>query len=445
MNEKNAGFQAIWILLIIFFMIGLVGIALYPFPNRNLTLKFMTEDGVYKVLQGSADISSGNCRDVRFDRHAEKAMLQKVYIYGSSKSMLLKEIGCDELYRYIEGVEQGEVWRTEDGIMVSGVDNIHLYMNEEYVAELQKLSASFFQERFLLEGCYVCLVMLLVFVCLAVNEKNTDGRWNNHGPVFEMRKFAEDIRSYGQYMVYAARTDLKAEVADSYLNRLWWLLEPFFNMIVYVIVFGNVMGNSVKNYATFVYSALLMWNFFSKTVNYSVKLVRNNKDIITKVYIPKFILLLSNMILNMFKLLFSLIVLVAMMTVFRVQIGANLLWVIPAYVVMMLLAFGMGMIFLHFGVYVDDLSYATGILLNMLMFLSGIFYEPMSTLPEPLNAVLMCLNPVAVTISTMRNALLNNTAANIPVLGVWFAVALLLCFIGIHIVYKNENSYVKIV
>lgn len=246
-------------------------------------------------------------------------------------------------------------------------------------------------------------------------------------------------------MVYAARTDLKAEVADSYLNRLWWLLEPFFNMIVYVVVFGNVMGNSVKNYATFVYSALLMWNFFSKTVNYSVKLVRNNKDIITKVYIPKFILLLSNMILNMFKLLFSFIVLVAMMTVFRVQIGANLLWVIPAYVVMMLLAFGIGMIFLHFGVYVDDLSYATGILLNMLMFLSGIFYEPMSTLPEPLNAVLMCLNPVAVTISTMRNALLNNMAANIPVLGVWLAVALLLCFIGIHIVYKNENSYVKIV
>ncbi len=126
MNKKNTGFQPIRILLIIFFIIGLLGIAMYPFPNRNLTLKFMTEDAVYKVFQGSADIASGNCRDVRFDRHAEKAILQKVHIYGSSKSMLLKEIGCDELYRYIEGAEQGEVRRTEDGILVTGMDQCHL-------------------------------------------------------------------------------------------------------------------------------------------------------------------------------------------------------------------------------------------------------------------------------------------------------------------------------
>ena len=159
-------------------------------------------------------------------------------------------------------------------------------------------------------------------------------------------------------MVYAAKTDLKAEVANSYLNRLWWLLEPFFNMIVYVVVFGNIMGNSVENYATFVFSALLMWNFFNKAVNYSVKLIRNNKDIVTKVYIPKFVLLLSNMILNIFKLLFSMIVLVVMMLIFRVQIGFNILWVIPAYIVMLLLAFGAGMIFLYFGVYVDYLSFA---------------------------------------------------------------------------------------
>jgi len=445
MKKKNTGFQMVRMFLAVLFMIGLAGIALYPFPNRSLTLKFITEDADYEVLLGSADIASGNCRDVIFDGHVQKAVLQKVHIYGRSRSTLLKEISCDELYRYIEGVEQGELQWTEAGIVVTGIENIHLYMNADYAVQLRRLSASFFQERFLLEGCYVCLAALLVFFCLAVKEKNTDGNWNNHGPVFEIKKFAGDIRQYGQYMVYAARTDLKAEVADSYLNRLWWLLEPFFNMIVYVVVFGGVMGNSVKNYSTFVYCALLMWNFFSKTVNYSVKLVRNNKDIITKVYIPKFILLLSNMILNMLKLLFSLIVLVVMMAVFRIRIGANLLWVIPAYAVMMLLAFGIGMIFLHFGVYVDDLSYATGILLNMLMFLSGIFYEPMTTLPEPLNAVLMCLNPVAVTIGTMRNALLYNTAANIPALGLWFAVALLLCCIGVHIVYKNENSYVKIV
>lgn len=292
---------------------------------------------------------------------------------------------------------------------------------------------------------FFALVAIGFLICGAIEEKKDENNWDNHKSVHETKKFFSDIKNYWQYMVYAAKTDLKAEVANSYLNRLWWLLEPFFNMVVYVIVFGRVMGNSVENYSTFVFSALLMWNFFSKTINYSVKLVRSNRDIVTKVYIPKFVLLLSNMILNMFKLLFSLIVLVVMMLVFQVKIGVNIFWVLPAYAVMILLAFGLGMIFLHFGVYVDDLSYAVEILLNMLMFLSGIFYETMTTLPEPLNAVLMCLNPVAMFIDTMRKGLLNNTVANLPVLGVWSILAVLLCLVGVHIVYKNENSYVKVV
>ena len=446
MDKKKSGvFKAIQILLIMAFFAGTAAIAVFPFDNRNLTLHFIAEDQEFIVNRNNVDIMSGNCRVVRFDENADEVVITKVRIYGDYKSMLLKEVSFDELWRYIESVEQGEMQWTDEGVALTGVDNIQFYMNDAYVEMLQEQSGSFLQERFLYIGLYFCLICFLYFVIHAVHERKTEENWNNHGPLFEIKKFIGDIKKYRQYMVYAARTDLKAEVADSYLNRLWWLLEPFFNMIVYVVVFGNVMGSSVENYATFIFSALLMWNFFSKTINYSVKLVRNNKDIITKVYIPKFILLLSNMILNMFKLLFSLIVLVIMMVVFRVQISFNIFWVLPAYAVMALLAFGVGMIFLHFGVYVDDLSYAVGILLNMLMFLSGIFYDTMTTLPEPLNAVMMCLNPLAVVIDTMRNALLYETAANLPILGMWFLVAVILCFVGVHTVYKNENSYVKIV
>lgn len=444
-EKKFTVFKAVHILLLMVFVVGAVVIALYPFNNRNLILHFIADDAEYVVSKNNVEISEGNCRDIKFDENADEALIKKLRIYGVSKTILLKEVTYDELFRYIESVDNGEMQWTNEGVLLTGVDNIHFYMNDDYVTMLQKQSKSFFQERFVMIGLYVCLIVLLWFAVTAIEERKKEENWNNHGPLFEIKKFCGDIKKYRQYMVYAARTDLKAEVANSYLNRLWWLLEPFFNMIVYVIVFGNVMGNSVENYATFIFSALLMWNFFSKTVNYSVKLVRNNKDIITKVYIPKFIILLSNMILNMFKLWFSLIVLVVMMIIFRVQIGINLLWVLPAYAVMVLLAFGVGMIFLHFGVYVDDLSYAVGILLNMLMFLSGIFYDTMTTLPEPLNAVMMCLNPVAVIIDTMRNGLLYNTAANIPILGVWFVVAVILCGVGVHIVYKNENSYVKIV
>ena len=134
-----------------------------------------------------------------------------------------------------------------------------------------------------------------------------------------------------------------------------------------------------------------------------------------------------------------------MLVFFRTHIGINILWIIPAYALMIMLSFGIGMIFLHYGVYVDDLAYAVGILLTMLMFLSGIFYNVFTTLPEPLNILMMTLNPVALFVDVMRNALLYNTMADLPLLGIWFIGSLLLCYIGVHIVYKYENSYVKFV
>lgn len=439
----------IWRGIFLFLLVaGLALIALYPFDNRNLSVHFVSDSGDYKVELTNYEIKNEDCTLVDFGEDTDSFLVQKVKFYGASKTMLLKEINFNEFYTLINLEEnpRNAQW-LEDGILLTGSNGngVQVLLSDKYTEILQDLSASYTQERIIMGGLYVSALAIIVFLCMVIREHNTENNWNNHGPLFEIRKFCEDIKKYRQYMVYAAQTDLKAEVANSYLNRLWWLLEPFFNMLVYVIVFGNIMGNSVENYATFVFSALLMWNFFNKTVNYSVKLVRNNKDIITKVYIPKFILLLSNMILNFMKLLFSLIVLVVMMLVFKIEIGFNLFWVLPAYIVMMMLAFGIGMIFLHFGVYVDDLSYAVGILMNMLMFLSGIFYDVLTTLPEPLNAVMMCLNPVAVVVDTMRNALLYNTASNLPILGMWFLISIILCCIGVHIVYKNENSYVKVV
>lgn len=437
-------FQFIRLFIIILGIVGLVWVALYQFDNRNLVMVLELDEGPQSIFISNDVIAEGQFASLQFD-DVDEVKLRKIKFYGKWESVLLKELNYNNVSAYVGSIEQGKMRVEKGGIVFTGDGDVSIEMNASFVEMVQKLSASFLQERLIFMGLIMCGVAIMIIICNAVQERYTVNNWNNHGPVYDIVKFCKDLSKYWQYMIFSAKADLKAEVADSYLNRLWWLLEPFFNMLIYVIVFGRVMGNSIENYATFVYSGLLMWSFFSKTIGYSVKLVRSNKDIVTKVYIPKFVILLSNMILNFMKLVFSMLVLLTMLVVFRIHIGINVIWFFPAYLVMMMLAFGVGMIFLHFGVYVDDLSYAIGILLNMLMFLSGIFYNIMTTLQEPLNGLMLCLNPAAMFVDTMRQALVYNTAANLPILGMWFLIALILCYIGIHIVYKNENSYVKVV
>ena len=216
-------------------------------------------------------------------------------------------------------------------------------------------------------------------------------------------------------------------------------------MLVYYFIFSNILNSSKDYYMIFIYSAILMWNFFNKNIIYSIKAIRTNKGIVTKVYVPKYILLLSNMMLNGIKLGISLLILQVFMIIWQVPVNWTIIYFFISYVVLFLFTFGCGTIFMHFGVFIDDLTYAISILLNLLFYLSGIFYDIETTMTPPLGEILVKVNPMAFLINSMRNALLYETAPDIVLMGLWLIVSVILCVVGVRIIYKYENSYVKVV
>lgn len=253
------------------------------------------------------------------------------------------------------------------------------------------------------------------------------------------------LGKYGYFIFYSARASLRQEVANSYLNWIWWILDPFLNMCVYTFVFGTIFGMSEPNFPVFIFSALIMWNFFSKSINASVKLVRRHKNIISKVYVPKYILLLENMALNAYKMLFALMVLVIMMIIFKIHVTMYMIWLIPILFVLFVFTFGVGLILLHFGVFIDDLGYAIGILLKMLMYLSGVMYNIDRRLAPNLARLLKIVNPMALLINDMHNVLLYEKMPTLDMELIWFFLSCILCIIGIFVVRRYENSYVKVI
>lgn len=258
-------------------------------------------------------------------------------------------------------------------------------------------------------------------------------------------KFRDDMKKYFRYAVRAAKADLRAEVTNSFLDWLWWLIEPVCMMLIYTFIFGFVFHASEQYFPVFIFTGLTMFSFFSRGVIQSVDLVRGNRGVISKIYLPKYILLISRMLVNGFKMLVSFGVIAVMLLVFKVPMSVNVIHFVPIVTVLFLFTFGVGSILMHYGVYINDLSYVMGILMNMLMYMSGIFYSVGTRVPAPLGPVLETWNPVAFLIASMRNAVLYKQAPDWGMLGMWTVVSVILCVIGIATIYRNENSYVKVI
>lgn len=284
----------------------------------------------------------------------------------------------------------------------------------------------------------VCAFIAPFFICLVVESNVTvAGIWKY------ARRTLTDIRKYRQYVVRSARAHLREEVTNSYLDWLWWVIEPLCMMLIYTFVFGFVFGSKEPNFSIFVFIGLIMWTFFSKNISYGVKAIENNKSIVTRVYLPKYMLLVSQMLLNAFKLFISLGITFLMMLLFRVPLTYHILWGIPLFVELFIFTFAIGTILMHYGVYVNDLSYIVGIALNMLMYLSGVFYS-MERFPEPFDVLLGKFNPLAFLMNSMRDAMLYGKMPDWPVYFGWLCVSLVLACIGLYTIYYNENAYAKI-
>lgn len=282
--------------------------------------------------------------------------------------------------------------------------------------------------------------MLPLICCLLFEKEVSVGKMKSY-----LARFVSDLRKYFRYSVKSAKADLKSEVANAYLDWMWWLIEPFCMMLIYTLVFGIVFKASEQYFPVFIFTGIAMWSFFSRGVSVSVEIVRANKGIITKVYLPKFILLLARNFVNGFKMLVCFGIVIVMMVIYKVPVSVNALYIVPVMCVLFLFTFGTGTILMHFGVYVNDLAYITGILLNMLMYFTGTFYAVGKRIPAPFGELLEELNPVAFCIASARNALLYNQAPSVMLIVLWLCLSVALTAMGIYIVYRNENAYVKVI
>lgn len=161
---------------------------------------------------------------------------------------------------------------------------------------------------------------------------------------------------------------------------------------------------------------------------------------IKKVYVPKYIYPLSSVLFNYIIFAISLIVLVVVGIVLKVYPSVYMLQAIIPLFLILVTAFGVGMILSTMAVFFRDLEYLWSVGLMIIMYASAIFYYPEKLLKSGFGWILKC-NPLYLLIHNFRQAVFG-LPMNMKFLAASVAFAAVSIVIGLVFFYKKQDEFI---
>jgi len=203
-------------------------------------------------------------------------------------------------------------------------------------------------------------------------------------------------------------TDLKNRYQNTSLGFIWSILSPFLLAMVLYFIFRKVFQQE-ENFAINLLVGIMAWRFFANGTTSSLNSIVGKPSLVTKVYIPRKILVLSNLLSQLISSLLEFLVLVPIIFVLIGNIPVTTLLFPVIHLLYFWLIFGVGLFLSALFVYFRDVNQIWEILVNILFFCSPIIY-PLHMVGDYLMPYYM-LNPITGVIITYRDLMVNG---NLP-------------------------------
>ncbi len=238
--------------------------------------------------------------------------------------------------------------------------------------------------------------------------------------------------------------DFKVKYKRSVLGVLWSLLYPLLTMAVMAVIFSQFFRFKVPDvdYLSYLMSGLVIFNYFSEATNLAMSSVVANFSLINKVYMPKYIFPLSKCVFVGINFLLSQIPLYLILFISGPGINIYHLLLPYMYFCLFLFTLGFGLILSAISVFLRDMFYIYGVIINLWTYLTPIMWDMNMVTDRPFITLVLKFNPLYWFTYFSRKVMLYNS---IPETNVWiycmvFGLAFL--FLGIFVFKKNQDKFI---
>ena len=255
-----------------------------------------------------------------------------------------------------------------------------------------------------------------------------------------MTQYIQNFLKFQPLLKELVARDIKIKYRRSVLGVLWTLLNPLFMMIVLSVVFSNLFKFDIENFPLYLLSGQVIFNFFNDTTTSSMGATISNGSLIKKIYVPKYLFVLSRVFSSFINLMASFTALMLVMVAMRVEMNWTVVFVPIPLLFLVGFSLGIGLILAAITVKFRDIMHLYSVFTTALMYLTPVIY-PMSILPDWLSPIVKA-NPVTNILLMFRDVMLNGNFPNILGILIAFIETALALGVGLYVFYKNQDQFI---
>ncbi len=270
-------------------------------------------------------------------------------------------------------------------------------------------------------------------------------------------EFINTFLKYRHLIKELVSKNIKLQYRNSVLGVFWNFLQPLLTMTVLVFVFDNLFGRDsekVVNYPVYLLCGRLLHQFFTSSTKKAMKSIRARASIIKKVYVPKYVYPLSDIVSNFVTFLISLTVLVVVILYFNIAginpitITPNILFAIPAVIVLFFFSLGVGMILATLSVFFKDIENIYDVFCLLLFYVTPIVYtvDRLGFEEGSTGLMVLSLNPMFGFIEMFRAAVIHGADffTYFDMNQFWYCcgVTVIVLIVGFRMFHKKQDKFI---
>lgn len=262
----------------------------------------------------------------------------------------------------------------------------------------------------------------------------------------------KEIWRYRDLMMLFVKRNIITQYKQTILGPLWFVIQPLMTTVMYMVVFGGIAKISTDGLPQplFYLAGISFWQYFSDCLTKTSNTFVNNASIFGKVYFPRLVTPLSDVISNLvrFGIQFALFLLVYLYYAFFTDavIQPNLYALLLPVLVLMLagLALGFGILFSSMTTKYRDLQLLLSFFVSLWMYATPVIY-PLSTISNDTLRIVMQLNPLTGIVEFFKYGMLGVGNHEWWMLGYSFGFMVVLLAVGIVVFNKVQKSFMDTV